>query len=313
MDFTANTYRAILDHVTDGVYIVATTRKIVYWNRAAEEITGFSAGEMLGLHCSESKLSHIDLSGSHRCTAGCPLFWTMESAKEHHEKVFVRHKCGYRLPIMTHVLPIVEEGKVVAAVEIFTRTSPKVYDDSLIESLSGAAMLDELTRLPNRRSMEGYLAYQMVECEKYGRTLAVLFADIDGIHHFNNTYGHAAGDLILKNIATTVRSNLKAGDRFARWGGEEFVVLLPGLDLDAAAVFGNHLRRVVASFLRYNQQPITASVGAAIFHAGSDTAQAMFKRADQALYAAKAAGRDCLRVEAPPHAAVGGEAERCTE
>ena len=81
-------------------------------------------------------------------------------------------------------------------------------------------------------------------------------------------------------------------------------MLLPGLDLDAA-VFGNRLRRVVASFLRYEQQPITASVGVAIFHDGSDTAQAMFERADRALYAAKAAGRDCLRVETPPRAADG--------
>lgn len=294
MDFSANTYRAILDHVTDGVYIVDTTRKIVYWNRAAEEITGFSAGEMLGLHCSESKLSYIDLSGRHLCTAGCPLFWTMESAKEHHEKVFVRHKCGYRLPIMTHVLPIVEEGKVVAAVEIFTRTSPKVYDDSLIESLSGAAMLDELTRLPNRRSMEGYLAYQMVECEKYGRTLAVLFADIDGFHHFNNTYGHAAGDLILKNIATTVRSNLKAGDRFARWGGEEFLGAGVVAGPPQAIIIAERIRHLVRNTVITHEGRdlyATMSIGVTVLRPG-DTLERLVGRADMLMYKSKKAGKD---------------------
>mgnify|MGYP000087148118 FL=1 len=118
---------------------------------------------------------------------------------------------------------------------------------------------------------------------------------------------YAAGDMILRGFARTVRAELDKKKSFYRWGGEEFVVLLPGCDLDAAAVVGNRLRRTVAAFLQYEKHPVTVSVGVSVCHGGYDTAQALFERADSALYAAKAAGRNCLRVESP-QAAIGEEA-----
>lgn len=224
-------------------------------------------------------------------------------------------------PLPTYVMPVsvysflyfilqLIRDQLTRAQSLESRALVLGYRAAVLEERAGR---DALTQCRNRGTFEEELPAALWTARRTGAPLSLLLFDIDHFKQFNDAFGHAAGDTVLRGFARTLRAELDKEKKFYRWGGEEFVVLLPGLDLDAAAVFGNHLRRVVASFLRYNQHPITASVGAAIFHAGSDTAQAMFKRADQALYAAKAAGRDCLRVEAPPHAAVGGEAERCTE
>ena len=167
---------------------------------------------------------------------------------------------------------------------------------------------DPLTLCRNRGSFEAELPAAIWAARQAGEPLSLLLFDIDHFKQFNDTFGHAAGDTVLRGFARTVRAELDKQKSFYRWGGEEFVVLLPGTDLDAAAVIGNRLRRTVGAFLRYEKQPVTASVGVSVYYGGDDTAQAMFQRADAALYAAKEAGRDCLRVERPQYGAAAGEA-----
>ena len=161
---------------------------------------------------------------------------------------------------------------------------------------------DPLTQCRNRGSFEAELPAAIWTARQAGEPLSLLLFDVDHFKQFNDTYGHAAGDTVLRGFARTVRAELDKQKSFYRWGGEEFVVLLPGEDVDAAAVVGNHLRRTVAAFLHYEKRPVTVSVGVSVYHGGCDTAQAMFQRADEALYAAKEAGRDCLRVERPQRA-----------
>ena len=123
-------YLSILDNIQDGVYYVDIHRKIKFWNKGAEQITGYQADEMVGLDCPESKLNHIDEYGNHLCITGCPLFATNIDGVVRTEKVFVRHKNGYRIPLLTTVYPIRENGVIVGSVEVFTRNSPKAYDDN---------------------------------------------------------------------------------------------------------------------------------------------------------------------------------------
>lgn len=149
-------YLSILNNIQDGVYYVDIHRKIKFWNKGAEQITYYQADEMLGLECPESKLNHIDEFGNHLCITGCPLFATNIDGVVRTERVFVRHKNGYRIPLLTTVYPIRENGVIVGSVEIFTRNSPKAYDDDLIENLSEKAMHDSLTKLPNRSYLESF-------------------------------------------------------------------------------------------------------------------------------------------------------------
>ena len=209
-------YLSILDNIQDGVYYVDIHRKIKFWNKGAEQITGYQADEMLGLECSESKLNHIDEFGNHLCITGCPLFATNIDGVVRTERVFVRHKNGYRIPLLTTVYPIRENGVIVGSVEVFTRNSPKAYDDNLIENLSEKAMHDSLTKLPNRSYLESFLQYKLSEYQRFGKRFALLFVDIDHFRVFNNTYGHDVGDLVLTDIAKSIVNIIKKDDMFGR-------------------------------------------------------------------------------------------------
>ena len=110
----------LLDSLYDAVYIVDRERVILYWNHAAEQITGFSAAEVLGHSCKDGILNHIDENGKLLCYEGCPLLYAMETAGNTSAKVYPCHKQGHRFPVETHVTSILdEEGTAVAAIEVF--------------------------------------------------------------------------------------------------------------------------------------------------------------------------------------------------
>jgi PAS domain S-box-containing protein len=110
----------VLDCIFDGVYIVDTKRMIMFWNKGAEHITGFSAEEVEGRRCFDGILDHIDEHGNMLCKSRCPLLKTIQTGEHVREKIYPIHKSGKRFPVMTHVAPIRdEEGTIIAAIEVF--------------------------------------------------------------------------------------------------------------------------------------------------------------------------------------------------
>lgn len=158
--------RKIVEKMSDGAYYVDTDRVIQFWNKSAEDMTGYKAEEMVGKSCSDSGLNHIDLEGRPLCQLGCPLYATNIDGRERHERVFVRHKDGHRFPVRVNVYPIIREDRVCGSIELFSHDSPVRYDDKLIERLSGEAMHDELTKLPNRRYLESFLSYKISQLDR---------------------------------------------------------------------------------------------------------------------------------------------------
>ncbi len=216
-------YLTIINNMTDGVYLVNLERRIFFWNKAAETITGYCADEIVGRQCQDNLLNHIDEEGRPLCITGCPLFSAIIDGKQRREHVFVRHKDGYRIPILVNIFPLKKDGEIIGAIEIFSQNSPTIYEDNLVEHLSEIAMHDTLTKLPNRRYLESFLDYKLNEYQRFGRLFAVLFADIDDFSHFNNEYGHDTGDRVLVNIAAGIKKNMNRNDLIGRWGGEEFL------------------------------------------------------------------------------------------
>ena len=112
--------RMTLNCLFDGVYITNRARKIIFWNRGAEEITGYSAAEVGGRRCSDNILNHVDENGIVLCHGGCPLARTLKSGQSTRAKIYPLHKSGRRFPVMTHVAPVKNrEGKTIAAIEVF--------------------------------------------------------------------------------------------------------------------------------------------------------------------------------------------------
>lgn len=161
------------------------------------------------------------------------------------------------------------------------------------------AQQDPLTELPNREAYNERAHEEVQRWLRYGRPLSLAIVDIDHFKRINDTFGHQAGDRVIKVIGRSIATRLRDVDFICRYGGEEFVVLLPETRVDSALEVMEHLREVIAkAAFNYKEKPlkITVSIGVTEFMQGDDL-QTAFERADQALYAAKSGGRNlCQRL-----------------
>ncbi|MDJ0740291.1 MAG: GGDEF domain-containing protein [Gammaproteobacteria bacterium] len=160
------------------------------------------------------------------------------------------------------------------------------------------ALRDALTGLPNRRAYDERVAQELARLRRFGDPLALLVLDVDDFKQINDTHGHKAGDKALAMIAKILRERLRATDFIARFGGEEFVLLLPGAEQDAAVRVADAMRLAVEQGgLHAGGQPVrvTVSGGLSLFGDG-DTAEGVFERADKALYDAKRQGKNRVNV-----------------
>ncbi len=289
-------YLHIIDNLCDGVYFVDQERRITFWNKAAEEITGYKKEEIVGKCCQSNLLNHIDCDGRPLCLLGCPLYSTLIDGKQRKDDVFLRHKNGHRIPILVNIFPIVEENDIIGAVEIFTPKSPAVYDDDLIERLSDYAMNDQLTRLANRRKVESYLEYMFHEMMRFQSKFCVIFLDIDNFSSFNNTYGHETGDNVLQSVSKSIMLSVRKNDVFGRWGGEEFIGVFEIKNNHDALVLAEKVRMLISNTeIPYegSNLSVTASLGVTVART-DDTIDSVIKRADSLMYLSKEKGKNCV-------------------
>jgi diguanylate cyclase (GGDEF)-like protein len=154
------------------------------------------------------------------------------------------------------------------------------------------SITDPLTGLRNRRAFLRRLTEEVDRTDRYGTMFSVEMIDVDDFKTFNDTLGHAAGDEALRQIATVIESMSRPSDLIARYGGDEFVVILPGADVEAALRMGERIRRGVES-VAWDDVPLTVSIGVATTSRSTD-ADELVELADAALYRAKAAGRNVV-------------------
>lgn len=170
-----------------------------------------------------------------------------------------------------------------------------------LEQYRRDALIDPLTGLFNRRAMDIHVEELMLATES-GRTFSVVMMDIDHFKRINDTYGHALGDMVLRNVADTIRKCIRGQDVAVRYGGEEFLILLPDTPLDGARTVAETLRarvealRLVRRRDNFLLAPFTASLGVSSYRAG-DTRDSLLQRADQALYLSKRVGRNRVSLE----------------
>ncbi len=166
----------------------------------------------------------------------------------------------------------------------------------LREKLQEQAMRDKLTGLYNRHYVEEWFGQELRRAQRHGRPIAAIMLDIDHFKRFNDTFGHEAGDLVLRELAGVLGRSTRGSDVASRYGGEEFLVLLPECPFDAARSKAEQLREEIAKLeLRYDDQPlgpVTVSLGVAAFPDHAKESEELLRCADDALYLAKQTGRN---------------------
>lgn len=162
-----------------------------------------------------------------------------------------------------------------------------------IEALQHLAATDPLTGVANRLGGEKHISNEISRAKREKRPLSCILLDIDRFKSVNDTFGHQAGDQLLRDISALLRRTVRAYDILVRWGGEEFLVVLPGVGLETARMLADRLRSAVESLDTHGIGPVTVSAGAAEFENDYDFASTL-RTADRRLYQAKAAGRNCV-------------------
>ncbi|WP_324172880.1 diguanylate cyclase [Sulfurimonas sp.] len=160
-------------------------------------------------------------------------------------------------------------------------TEKKVYKDSL-------------TGISNREKFEEVFEYELTQSKRYNRKFSLVILDIDHFKKFNDMFGHLIGDEILTILSQSIEQNKRESDFFARWGGEEFVILFTNTNLEIATKLTENFRKIIQNIQHKSAGKVTASFGLSSYKKG-DTKESIFKRADEALYEAKHSGRNCLR------------------
>ncbi len=285
----------VADALKDGLYVTDRDRKIVYWNKAAERITGFLATEVVGRRCADNVLAHVDAEGVVLCLAGCPLTATMDDRARREMTVFLHHKQGHRVPVSVRAQAVVDAtGEVVGALEVFSDESPLDALKDKVKELEALALIDSLTQVPNRRYLASELVAQLAMAERGGTSFGLVFLDIDKFKRFNDDHGHEVGDAALVTVARTLSATVRPHDSVGRWGGEEFLVILPNIQPFGLRALSTRLCRMV----RQSRVPagafdvaVTVSGGATLAVAG-DTPATIIERADSLMYATKRAGGD---------------------
>lgn len=288
-------FRQLLDNLYDGVYFVDRNRVISYWNKAAEQISGFSAGEMIGHSCMGNLLVHVDEAGRMLCREGCPLSAAMEDGQPRQASVYMHHRAGHRMPVQVRVAPIRDDaGAIVGAVEIFSDNTAAEEIRQRASELERLAYIDPLTGIANRRFLETALHARLEEQRRYGWPFGLLFIDIDHFKSFNDRYGHEIGDQVLKMVAATMTRCSRSFDTVGRWGGEEFAAIIANVRQEQLqSVAERHRRMIEQSGLPAAEKTlqVTVSIGAALSRPG-DTGETLLKRADALMYQSKQNGRN---------------------
>lgn len=293
-------HKQLVDNLYDGVYFVDTERRITYWNKGAERITGYLSEMVVGTCCNNNLLSHVTDGGRPLCEDGCPLTATLADGEQREAEVHLRHMDGYRVPVLVRVSPIKdEEGTIVGAVEVFSNNQSLFSMRRKLTELERKALYDALTGLSNRGFAEARIRSALEEFRQHGIPFGLLMIDVDRFKTINDTHGHAVGDRVLKTLARTFDLHLRTTDICGRWGGEEFVVVLMNMDERRLGLVAEKLRAMIEQSVihtRNGDLNVTISIGATLVHE-NDALEALLERADALLYQSKQNGRNCITFE----------------
>ncbi len=290
----------VLDSLHEAVYFVDTECRIQYWNRGAEELTGYAAEEALGRVCWDNFLAHSDESGCSLCTKPCSQITSQEAGRGWERETFLRHKMGHRIPVNLRVCPVRDGGgKVIGTVEVIRDLTRSKATERRVLELEKLAFRDFLTGLPNRYYTEHKVQQALQDRTHFGRDYGLLMIDLDDFKRINDTYGHNAGDLVLRAVCRELTRGLRSADLVGRWGGEEFLLLAADTSPEALAELAERCRVLVAGASVEWQGSVlnlTASLGATLLRKDEDSTTAV-DRADKLMYESKRKGGNRYTIE----------------
>jgi diguanylate cyclase (GGDEF)-like protein/PAS domain S-box-containing protein len=281
-----------LNSIGDAVLCTDISGNITYLNLVAETMTGWRREEAAGKHLAE--VFRI-IDGTTRNAAQDP----MEMAVDQNRTVGLTVNCvlirrdGFEFPIEDSAAPIHDRaGRIIGAVIVFHDVSAA---RAMSAEMTHSAHHDVLTNLPNRLLLNDRISQMIALARRQKRPLAVMFLDLDGFKHINDSLGHAIGDRLLQSVSKRLTAGVRGSDTVSRQGGDEFVILLSEIahPEDAARSARKILRSLNAGHqIGEHDLHIDGSIGISLYPEDGDDAETLIQNADTAMYHAKESGRN---------------------
>ncbi|WP_027996167.1 diguanylate cyclase domain-containing protein [Simplicispira psychrophila] len=288
--------RLTLQSIGDAVLCTDANACVTYINPVAERMTGWRAFAAAGQHI--DKVAPLCVAGSGASDAS-PLCQALAHARTVGPTpgVVLQRADGQQFDVEESASPITDRhGQVTGAVMVLHDVTESV---AMAARLARLAHYDALTDLPNRVLLQDRAAQALALARRAGQQVAVLYLDLDGFKQINDTLGHEVGDLLLIEFAQRLGAVVRQSDSVCRQGGDEFVVLLPGLEsVEQACVVARKILAICAQSLQVHECALRIGVsgGIAMFPQHGETFEELARNADEAMYAAKRAGRMQFRL-----------------
>jgi len=286
----------LLDNMHDAVIFIDENLQIVQWNRGAERLTGLAASGVVSRSWSPNLIGMRDEGATAARRLDCPVASCITSGIQSLRRLQIAGRDGRPVSVDAHIVPVVgHDGKIYGAAMLLHDASPEATLEERCQNLHERATKDPLTQVANRAEFDRSYS-QFIEAHLERRLpCSLIICDIDRFKSINDTFGHQAGDEVLKFFGHLLKSDCRHGDLVARYGGEEFVLLCADCTNAAAARRAEQLRKTVSELPQpaVNGNTVTVSFGVTEIQPG-DTPESMLRRADRALFEAKRMGRNMV-------------------
>lgn len=280
---TGNLFAKAIDAAYDGIFITAADGKIEFANQGFEIITGYTPSEVVGRDPSFLKSGHHDNSFYQG------LWQHLNEGLAFRAMIVNRHKAGHEIHCQQTITPVKgKDGTTTHFISIVKDMTDKVFEEL---KLREQASHDDMTGLLNRRAGEMELDISLIQAQEKQNPFCVLMADIDDFKPVNDTFGHPTGDEIIKVVADIMLEGTRKTDKCIRWGGEEFIVLLPFCALAKGVEVAEKIRSALANRLFDDVGQVTVSIGVTE-SSPDDTPAKVLERVDQLLYQSKENGKN---------------------
>jgi diguanylate cyclase (GGDEF)-like protein/PAS domain S-box-containing protein len=286
---------SVLNQVQDAVVWLDKDRKIVYWNKAAEQISGIETGAAVGKSCFEEPALFVDFGGVNVCRDKCPVAMTLKDGAVRTLDVYLQHKDGFRVPASLRIIPVIkDDGEILGAVETFSGTAPKVTIPLNLSELERMGLVDSETGIPSKQYLDMTLNTRLEEFQKYGLSFGLIYVDVDNYGKILEKHGRFNAAKIVRTVARTLHKNIRFFDIVGRWSTEEFLVVLLNIDDSRMDIVANKLRLLVGeSYITTETGMLnaTVSMGASLV-LRYDTVESLVKRGEQLMMHSKWLGKN---------------------
>jgi diguanylate cyclase (GGDEF)-like protein/PAS domain S-box-containing protein len=282
-------WKRIFAQTTEGIVLTDTEEKILLVNQAFSTTTGYPEPELIG------QRPNMLASGRHNTAYYQQMHHSLSSQDFWEGEIWNRRKNGEIYPEWLIINAIKnDEGQTTHYVGLLRDISLQKANEEQILRL---ANYDTLTQLPNRNLLRERASQALIQAQRHGHTLAIMFLDLDHFKNINDTLGHSVGDELLIHIAQHLKHSLREEDTIARQGGDEFVLLLPEIDEAGAITVAEKLIEHITRPIQIAQHHlvVTPSIGIAIYPRDGQDFGTLSSHADAAMYKAKSEGRHCFR------------------